>query len=247
MPLVKSEHAHAEAKGAVVLDLGDLRAEAERIVAEARVEAERIVAAARVRERELIEGAAERGYAEGVARGEAEGLEQGRAAGHAAAAAECSERFATIAARWEETLERWESEFVALLQAARDDVLAFAFAMARKVVLRVPEVDPTVVGDQMTEALSYLSRPSAITVVVHPDDRPIIETVLPAVTARLESGLHAHIETDGTITRGGCILRTGHGLVDATLDTQIDRIAASLLPAPADRAEAEPTDGETTS
>ncbi len=81
-------------------------------------------------------------------------------------------------------------------------------------------------------ALTLMGRPSSVTVTVNPSDRPLIEEVLPALTDRLLASAHAAIEEDAAITPGGCIVRTGRGSIDATIDGQLDRIARALLPPP---------------
>ena len=166
--------------------------------------------------------------------GLAEGREKGRIEGSEAATEACEEEFAALTDAWRATLDRWESEFNVMLHSARDDVLRFAFAMGRKITLRSIERDPTVVADQVAEALTYLSRPSSIKVVVHPDDRALVERVLPDLAARMDGCDHAAIEVDGGVKRGGCVIRTSRGVIDATIEKQIARIADTLLPEDAD-------------
>ncbi|MDY7109691.1 MAG: FliH/SctL family protein [Planctomycetota bacterium] len=241
MPLIKGANSARVVRHAVVLDLGDLNRQAEEIIDEARAEAGRIVADARAEAQSLIDGAAERGHAEGVERGLTEGRTRGEEEGRQSTSEEYRDRFNALSQSFTEALKRWEEQRRAMFLAAREDVLAFALAMGRKVIGRVIELDRTVIEDQLRESLALLSRPSMMTVVIHPDDRPLVEAVLPTLLAELTRCEHADIAEDASITPGGCVIRTGDGLVDATIENQIDRIVRTLLPERDDRAEEAPT------
>lgn len=226
-------------KHALVLDLGDLRHQADRILDEARAEADRVIAEAREKAQALVDGADERGYQHGLERGVAEGSAKGEEEGRQTTIDEYCEELRALTDSWTDALKRWEDDRSALLLAAREDVLAFALAVGRKVIGRVIELDDTVVQDQLRESLSRLSRPSAVTVVIHPDDRSRVEDVLPSLLSELTRCDHAGIAEDASITPGGCVIRTADGLIDATIEKQIDRIVQTLLP---DRREARGAD-----
>lgn len=231
MPLIKPNQAVRVPHDAMTLDLCDLQEQADQIVAAARREADAIRAEAEAEAKRRIDAAAGEGHRQGMERGLAEGRATGAAEGRAEAVETYGEQLETLSKAWTETLERWEERFESMLLAAREDVLVFAFAMARKIVMRTPTVDTSVVQDQLVEALSLLCRPSAVTVAVHPDDRALADEVLPAILERVARGDHAKLQEDESITRGGCIVRTGEGVIDARLETQIERIAETLLPA----------------
>jgi flagellar assembly protein FliH len=230
MPLIKNNSADRMMKHALVLDLGDLNRQADRILDEARAEAGRIVAEAQEEARRLVEGADERGYEQGLDRGLGEGRRRGEEEGRQTTLDEYRDKLKALADSWTAALQRWEEDREAMLRAAREDVLAFAFAMGRKITGRLVELDATLVQDQLAETLSLLSGPSAVTVVLNPRDRPLAEEVLPNLLAQLARCEHAEIAEDDSITSGGCVIRTADGVIDATIEKQIDRIAEALLP-----------------
>jgi flagellar assembly protein FliH len=230
MPLLKNNNASHVTNRAVVLDLGDLNAQAERIIDDAREQARRIVDEGRQEAERIVQGASDRGLAEGREIGLVEGREEGRAAGRDEALAQYNEQLQALTGAWSEAIQRWEDDRHAMLLAAREDVLAFALAMARKIVLRIASVDEKVIADQLAETLSLLTRPSSVSIVINPADRPLVEEVLPALLRQLAQCEHADIVEDESVTRGGCIVRTAAGSIDATIENQIDRIAKTLLP-----------------
>jgi flagellar biosynthesis/type III secretory pathway protein FliH len=230
MAVIKNVHADRLAKQAVVLDLGDLGRQADRILGDARKQAERIIAAARADAQKLIDSAADRGYQQGHERGLREGREAGEHEGRARALEKFEPQLEKLINAWTAALNQWEADRGEMLLAAREDVVRFAVTVARKVVMRIVKADSTVIEDQLAEALALLSRPSTIVVSVHPNDRPIVEAVLPRVVSRLQQCEQASVRDDETLTPGGCVVATAGGRIDAAIETQLDRIARTLVP-----------------
>ena len=235
MPILKSSSAAPVTRHAIVLDLGDLHQQAAEILASAERDAERIVIDAREEAQKIIDGAEEIGHEQGDTRGFTEGRERGIVEGREAAIAEYGERLEALHAAWSEELERWETDFDAILAGAREDVLRFAIVMGRKVILRAVELDPSVVQTQLAETLRLVCRPSAIEVEVHPDDRELVDAVLPALAQRLVDCRHVDVVESADVGRGGCRMRTAGGAVDATIERQVERIVQTLLPGPVER------------
>ncbi len=230
MGVIKNVHADRLAKQAVVLDLGVLGRQAEHFLGDARKGAERITAAARAEAQTLIDSAADRGYQQGHERGLQEGCEAGEREGRARAVQKFEPQLEQLINAWTAALERWETDRGEMLLAAREDVVRFAVAVAQKVVMRVVKADSTVIEDQLAEALALLSRPTTIVVSVHPNDRTIVEAVLPRLVSRFQQCEQASVRDDETLTPGGCVVATAGGRIDAAIETQLDRIARTLVP-----------------
>lgn len=235
MTVIKHSETNRQYARPGLLDLGDIRRQGEQFLEQARAEAVRIVAEARLEAQTLIDSAAEFGHAEGHGKGVIEGRAEGEREGRAQAAAEHAERIGGVADAWRQALDRWDADRSAMLMAAREDVLALALAIAARVTHKTIEADPTVVGDQLAEALALVVAPSRLTVAVHPDDRELVSSVLAGLVERLGTATHAALVEDASIGRGGCLVSTGRGRVDATIETQLERIAAALAGRPAAR------------
>lgn len=230
MPLIKETNAELVKHEAVVLDLGDLRRVAERMAADAEAKAQQIIADAQAEAQRLTSGAAEAGRKQGLAAGHAEGLERGREQGKAEALAGMNEQLGALIARWGQTLDQFEADRRQMLIDARQSVLELALAMGEKVARRVPQVDPTVVVDQVAEAVDRMARPADVTVRVNPADVPLVTVSMPSLVERIGTLEHVHIADDEQIERGGCVVTYGRGRIDATLDTQLARMVELLLP-----------------
>ncbi len=243
MAVIKHSKSSRLMKNAMVLDLGDLQRQGERILERAHRDAEAVRAEARAEAQRLIDAADARGYEQGCERGEAEGRRQGRETGRQEALAEFKSQFEDLAGAWQQTLADWQQQRNTMLLTAREDVLSFAFALGEQIVRRVIEYDPTVVQDQLAEALNLLAAPTAITVHVHPEDRELIEEALPRLLANIDGTAHAEVNELPEMHRGGCRISFSGGHIDASIERQIERLAQALLPW-ADPPVADPIDEE---
>jgi len=113
-----------------------------------------------------------------------------------------------------------------LLQQAMASALAdAATALARQVVRGELAANPQQVAMVAREALETLLLSARhVTVRVHPDDQPLVaqgaEEVLAARGARLLA--------DAGVTRGGCIVESDIGIIDASIESRWRRAAAAL-------------------
>ncbi len=163
---------------------------AAQIIAAAREEADRI------REQAYREGF-EAGFRDGVARGEESARDIMERARAVLAAAE-AERTATI--------NRLEKEILELAQEIARRIVAVELKTNQEVVLAITKEALTLVRD----------RPHVL-VLVHPDDLAICQQARQQFEALLPDNAVLRILPDPGVERGGCIVDTGEGVVDATL------------------------------
>lgn len=231
MAVIRASQASALAGEAIVLDLGDLARQGERIKAQARARAEQIIERAQVQARRIVAGGDERGYAKGLARGLADGAEQGRTEAHDEAIEGERERLDRLLSSWESALEQFERERERMLIEARTDVLELAMRIAERVTRRTARTDPGVVAEQISAVLALVAGETALRIAVCPDDERSAADCLPALLARLDSSTHADVVVDDRLEPGSCVVRSASGgRIDASIGTQLDRIAEALIP-----------------
>jgi flagellar assembly protein FliH len=162
-----------------------------------------IVAAAEAAAVEIEGAARERGLAEGRAAGlaaAAEALAAGRTALEGAVA----------------DLAAARSEFVA---AAELRAIELALALAEKVLGAALAADPALVCEVVAGALRRITDHDGIVIELNPEDVDLVATWIDA------SGKHARVSIDvraeRRVGRGGCIVRTSEGDVDARLPEQL--------------------------
>jgi flagellar assembly protein FliH len=151
--------------------------------------------------------------AQAVADGRAEGVELGRAD----AAAELAPALTA--------LERAVEEAYALRDAVAADAetraVQFAIAIAEKVVAGALDVQPERVLDVVRLALRGLLDGDRIVVCVHPDDVELVRAAgLGAGEARVE------VHGERRVARGGALVRTSVGEVDARIAHKLDAVRA---------------------
>lgn len=212
-------------------DLGELKHQASEIVGAARIEAGRILDAARAEATAHVGEAEPRGLAQGREQGLAEGRAEGERLGREEAIGRFTSQFEALAESWTAALGEFETLRHDMMQAARKDIVELAVTMAGKIARRVIEADPTVVEDQVAEVLGIVTASSRVTVSINPKDRVLVKSVLPALCERLAASADVELRDDTDIERGGCVLTTGSGRIDATVETQLQRMAEALVPA----------------
>jgi len=240
MALIKNSNSTLMARDAIVLDLGDLRRQGEQILEHARLEAAKIIGDAQRTRRRLIDSAASEGRAEGLAEGLASGHEQGVNQGHGAAFAERRDALNAFQAVWGTELKLFVDRRESMLDEARKNLLALSAMIGQRVTHRVIELDPSVVVDQLKGVLALVMRQSRLTIRVHPLDRDLVSIALPELARAYSAAVDAEIIDDPTLARGSCLLRladlvqegeaNGAGTLDASIETQLDRIVQALLP-----------------
>lgn len=229
MALIKGTHAAGLVQDAIVLDFGDLRRQAERLKISARSSAVKITQAAEAQAEELRESARKLGYEEGYASGRREGLESGRQDGRRESMAAWEPRIRALEAAWVAAALQWDSERRQMLLEARQSLLKLAIRMAEKIVRKVPAVDPSIVVEQVAQAIAHVAGPCDVAIRIHPDDRPLVQECLPELLGRFAQIEHAKLADDPAIAPGGCVVTYGKGRIDATLQTQLDRLIDALF------------------
>jgi flagellar assembly protein FliH len=148
-----------------------------------------------------------------VEEGRAEGLRLGREA----AAAELTPAAAVL----EQAVEQVRALQAGIVDSAEARAAELALAIAEKVVGGALEIEPQRVVDVVRGALRGLLDGERIVVCVHPDD---VEIVRAAGLGSLEAHLEVHGER--RIARGGALVRTAVGEVDAQIDSKLDAVRA---------------------
>jgi flagellar assembly protein FliH len=233
MALIKRADHQSRARGAAVLDLVDVGAQAQALEAEARVKAGAILDEARRERERLLSTAHAEGLARGHAEGLAKGLEEGREQGFREAVEKAAPRIEAVSVAWREAIGAFELRTRAMMEAADDAFVELAIELASRIVKRAIELNPEAVVDQARAALAMVNENTRVVVMVHPEDLPIVELAWPMLIERLGSAERATLRADAMLERGSCIVRTGErgqGLIDARITTQLARMAEAIMP-----------------
>jgi len=165
------------------------------------------------RELEIQRQARDAGRAEGLKQGHEQGLAEGRRR----AEAEFSQARAALAAG----LEALAAERRRVLAEGRAAALRLALAVARKVIHHEVRQSGEAAARVVDAAIKAAQEATVVRVRVHPGDRARIEE------ARGDQPPLALVE-DQAIGRGGCIVETDCGSIEATVESQWDVVRAAL-------------------
>jgi flagellar assembly protein FliH len=160
------------------------------------------------------------------ARAEAAGLraravEDGRSEGIRLGREEASAELAPAVAALEQALAEARAMRDAMLDQAEARAAEFAVTIAEKVVAGALEIEPERVVDVVRGALRGVLDSDRIVVSVHPDD---VELVRAAGLGSPEA--HVEVHPERRVARGGALLRTAVGEVDAQIEGKLDAVRA---------------------
>jgi flagellar assembly protein FliH len=176
--------------------LDDAHERARAIIADAQAEAAAIRDIAR-----------REGYAEGMVAGRADLRQLGEPA--VQALSEAVTRIRELEARVADEVEQ---------QAA-----LLAIDVAEKVVAGALEIEPERVLDVVRGALRAIVERERLVIQVHPDDLDIVREGLDELTGALGGIEHVEVQEERRVPRGGAVVRTVVGEVDASIRSKLDR------------------------
>lgn len=110
---------------------------------------------------------------------------------------------------------------------AEGELLKLSMEIAKKVLREEVKCDSRTIVHTIREAMTFLVDKSLMQIVVHPDDMDEIKQLMPELTTKTKGGQLELVE-DHAIERGGCILKTGFGRINATIDDQLWMLEKAL-------------------
>ena len=113
----------------------------------------------------------------------------------------------------------------------RPQLVDLAFAVAARVLAHAVERDPAAVAEVAARALESARHRAEVTLRVHPEDLAAIRAAEGALEAGLSRARHFELVADPSVGRGGAVVETEAGTVDARLDRQLAALREALAEA----------------
>jgi len=98
-----------------------------------------------------------------------------------------------------------------------------ALFLAEKIVGGALAVDPSRVVEAVRGALRGIVERERVTVLVHPEDLELVREAMDEMRATLGGIEHCEVQAERRVGRGGAIVRTQDGDVDARVETKLQR------------------------
>lgn len=148
---------------------------------------------------------------------------EGYAAGRADGMAEVEARLAPV----EELLRSLAGELTRVRDEAAERVeratVSLALQIAEQALSGALAVRPERVIDVVRGGLRRLVERERVTVLVNPADLELVRERIPELIGELGGIEHCEVQADRRVARGGTVVRTVDGDIDATIQTKLER------------------------
>ena len=205
-----------------VVDMDAARSEAAKLIDDASADAERLLKDAKQQALQLIDDA-EKGVHEIEELAKKTGFDQGVADGRAAAQAEMDEMLETMRG----LIEMARVERHKIVESAEPEIVRLSVSIAERILNGHVAVAPDTVLDMARSAITRLVNRETVTVRVNPADIETMRGHRDRLMAMNDIDNMRVIE-DQRVDRGGVIIETDAGTIDAKISTQL-REARRLL------------------
>jgi flagellar assembly protein FliH len=159
---------------------------------------------------EIKESARKAGFAEGLARGQKEGRDN------------AAKQHQIQLSQLQSTVSQLLVYRSTIRTEVEREVVDLAFAAARRILRREATLDRTAAAGIVRSCMDEKSNSEVTRVLVHPDD---LEQV------RLSVGPGIAVASSQDVARGGALLETKSGVLDARIDSQLDELQMGLADA----------------
>jgi flagellar assembly protein FliH len=151
-------------------------------------------------------------FTKGYAQGERAGLEAG------------GKRAEAMLRRVAQTLEELAGLRRTLIQETERQMVQLALTLARRVVQREVTLDPELAAALAHVALEKLGTTTPATIRLNPEDYTVV-----AQDGERWGTATVTVVPDPGIARGGCLVESDFGCIDATIERQFDELSRALL------------------
>ncbi len=162
--------------------------------------------------RERLAAIEREAFTKGYAQGERAGLEAG------------GKRAEAMLRRIGQTIEELGGLRQTLIHETEREMVQLALTLARRVVHREVTLDPELAAALAHVALERLGTTTPATIRLNPEDYTIV-----AQDSARWGGQTVTVVPDPGISRGGCLVETAFGSVDATIERQFDELSRALF------------------
>lgn len=113
-------------------------------------------------------------------------------------------------------------------QDCEQSLVSLAFEVASRLVAGLP-ISAAMVEASIHEALSQVEEHTDYHVYLHPEDLELLQQMNSPVLLPNVAGQKIHFHRAPELSRGGCIVKTRFGLVDATRETKLELLQKAVV------------------
>jgi len=187
--------------------------EAVQIIANAEKKASEIVAAAK----EKMDAQMKDGYADGFKKGQESGFKEG-----SLEAQRLTDRLHTI-------IERMMDKRQEILAETEQQIVDLVLLMTRKIVKVISENQRNIVVSNVVQALRKVKGRGEVIIRVNLNDVAMTTQHVKDFLSAAENIKNITVVEDSTVDRGGCLIETDFGSIDAKIVSQLNEIEQRIL------------------
>ncbi len=128
-----------------------------------------------------------------------------------------------------EIILRAREEYARLLHGAETEMVKLAIKVARKIIGRELKVNPRTILDVVSQAITAVRQQNEIIIRVNPGDLEVLVKSKERLIGLLGRAKDLDIRGDPAVRRGGCVIESEIGQIDAQLDIQLAVVEKILL------------------
>ena len=116
-----------------------------------------------------------------------------------------------------------------ILEGAESELLRLSLKIAERIVGKALELDRSILLDIIHKAIQSLKYQKEIRIRIHPEDVAYLKDQKMQLYAMLGESKEIEVVEDPLVRRGGCIIDTEIGTIDARLETQLKVMERTLI------------------
>ncbi|WP_418790247.1 FliH/SctL family protein [Phosphitispora sp. TUW77] len=212
-------------------DVGQLKDQAAQILTETEQMVKELLETARLEAEKIIRNAREEALAiieegrENLRKIEEEAYSKGWQEGDEAARKKYEEKLKSA----DDILEKAHEKKWQVVAGSEEDIVRLAVAVARKVINREIETSPEIVIDMVKLAIRKATDREELTVRVNPDNLDVTINAKDNISQEMKGIRKLKVLADPDIARGGCVVESNNGTVDARIERQMNEIEQALM------------------
>ncbi len=157
------------------------------------------------------------------------GYDQGRIEGEKALSGQLLKQRAELQQLMQGTLHSLSQAAPQVIRDTENMVISLALEVARKLVSDMP-INAQMVEAAVRDALTHVDNSTQVTVRLHPADLELLQGAGSALLTSNDAKTSFRFLSSAEVSRGGCMVETRFGTVDARRETKFDLLKKGMQP-----------------
>lgn len=202
-----------ESKAQANIEIEKIKQEAQKVLDEAKIEAKQIIETAEQKSEEIIEQNRKQGYEQGYE----DGFNKG------------SEEVKHLIERMHKIISEVIAKRQEIIEGTEYQIVSIVLLIVKKIIKIITENQKTVIINNVVEALKKVKGSKNVIIRVNLDDIAMTTKHKEDFIRMIEGLEGIQFLEDSSIERGGCIIETDFGEIDARISLQLKEIEDKIL------------------